>query len=78
MSEDEGNGPPSPKRSRSDETGKKGKSRAPATTEQTDLRALIKEVLVDVLKEKGEDIQTAKESQGPSPTGSGERLIAAL
>ena len=78
MSQDEGNGPPSPKRSRLDETGKKGKSRAPATTEQADLRALIKEVVVDVLKEKGEDDQTTKESQGPSPTGSGESLIAAL
>ena len=52
MSEDEGNDPP-PKRPRVNETGKKGKSRAPSDTEQAELQALIKEVVVDVLRNRG-------------------------
>jgi len=78
MSEDEENNPPSPKQRRVNEMWKKGKSRAPGDTEQAELQALIKEVVVDVIKVQGGVNQTVKESQGLSPSGTGENQQSQL
>ena len=85
MSDDEGS-PPSPKRSRTGEEtpksgdGPKGKGKLTANQESGDLRTIIRETLLDVLKEK-EDARPSTLRDPPRTLGerwTGRRVITYL
>ena len=85
MSDDEGS-PPSPKRSRTGEEtpksgdGPKGKGKLTANQESGDLRTIIRETLLDVLKEK-EDARPSTLRDPPRTSGerwTGRRVITYL